>query len=178
VFKSKWIPLSDSLGIHSSHIYIKMESGWKKLVTIGKDGVPAKHDVSSTKEDVTLFNRAVEQSEWFKTTIPKEVRQAIELFPHDKFYTDKKTGTTLRRVYGIMQLTDGTCRLRTVTALWNFVNDTVNGCAQEDLVAQDTWTDEQLALLHAKLGKHSDLMHMFVHPMGWLRCRRETKIDD
>jgi len=83
--------------------------------------------------------------------------------PPQKFYTDRATRTQIRRIYGLMETTDGP-RAHTVLAMSCINNDTVGGVSLDKLVPLDAWSDQQLARLNSGLISSPEL---FLDPLAF-----------
>ena len=103
----------------------------------------------------------VEKTEWFKARPPK-VQELMRKFPFTDFYEDTDTKLA-RRVYGVIECTDGTLRLHVGTALMMMANDTVGGVDPAILRKIDNFSEKQLFTI-TTMGRSAAV---FLDPLGW-----------
>ncbi len=103
-----------------------------------------------------------EYIEWFESRPPK-VKEAFNIMPFEKFYTDKATQTAAYRIYGVTENKDGSCGYHVCSAHLFWTNDIVGGVSAEDLLPIEKWNDTQLRKI-----RFNDVPRSFLFPDGWI----------
>ena len=94
------------------------------------------------------------------------MKDAYCKFPPWQFYTSSGTDVhpeRVRRVYGVIECADGTCRLHAATAMFMWVNDNVGGIACGEVQSVDDWAAHQRVAI-----EQCGAPELFFDPCGWL----------
>jgi hypothetical protein len=102
------------------------------------------------------------------TTLTPEFRAAYDLYPRYKFYSQRDNPLTCRRAFGVMIYEDKSIGLHMVTRMLGWCNRVVGGVPASEVVAQDSWTDEQHDSIVLKSMGDAEAAAVFLDPLGWV----------
>ena len=96
--------------------------------------------------------------EWYDK-LPDRVIEAEEKMPFENFYTDKKTGKSVIRLYGVM---DDGIHYCAVSGNWFAPDFIINGMHRDNLIKLDKWKAHHLERI-----RYTDTPANFLMPDGW-----------
>ena len=105
---------------------------------------------------------SIKGTDWW-TVRPAAVREAYNLRPPWKFYTNPDGRTRVYRMYGVAEYADGTCGVHVMAAHFLGINSILDGIRIEDAAETDDWTPNQIAIIDM-----CTCPEMFYDPCGWV----------
>lgn len=133
------------------------EEEWNKLLEEAK-----KFDLEAYLARKAEADKQPEYIEWWESR-PKPVQEAFKAMPFHHFYTDKETQTAVYRLYGVVELKDGSVGYHAVSAHLGWSNDVIGGIPAKGLLKVDEWSEDHLRKI-----RMTNCPGAYLIPSGWI----------